>query len=60
MRKLIRLLMLLVLVCLLSACSTGAKPAQVGYWMFRGNWAVVMRNAIARVYNLQKPTSLPW
>jgi hypothetical protein len=40
--------------------STGAKPAQVGYWMFRGNWAITMRNAVARVYNLAKPASLPW
>jgi hypothetical protein len=40
--------------------STGAKPAQVGYWMFRGNWAVTMRNAVCRVYNLAKPASLPW
>ena len=40
--------------------STGSKPAQVGYWMFRGNWAVVMRNAVSRVYNLAKPASLPW
>ncbi len=40
--------------------STGAKPAQVGYWMFRGNWAITMRNAVARVYNLTKPASLPW
>jgi hypothetical protein len=40
--------------------STGSKPAQVGYWMFRGNWATVARNAIARIYNLSKPASLPW
>lgn len=40
--------------------STGQKPAQVGYWMFRGNWATVARNSIARIYNLSKPASLPW
>jgi len=40
--------------------STGQKPAQVGYWMFRGNWAIVARNAVARIYNLSKPSSLPW
>lgn len=40
--------------------STGPKPARVGYWMFRGNWATVARNAIARIYNLKKPVSLPW
>jgi len=40
--------------------STGAKPAQVGYWMFRGNWAIVARNAIARAYGLSKPSSMPW
>lgn len=30
--------------------STGAKPSQVGYWMWRGNFATVDRSGLGRVY----------
>lgn len=40
--------------------ATGQRPAQKGYWMFRGNFGAAVRNAIALVYNLKKPASIPW
>jgi hypothetical protein len=40
--------------------ATGAKPVQVGIWMWRGNFFVRARNAVARVYGFNKPASLPW
>lgn len=39
--------------------STGQKHAQVGFWGWAGNWGCVLRNAIARITNLQRPASLP-
>lgn len=39
--------------------STGQRPAQVGYWMWRGNFACAIRNSVARVYNLAVPATVP-
>jgi hypothetical protein len=39
--------------------STGQRYAQVGFWGWAGNWGCVMRNAIARIYNVGAPASIP-